>query len=136
MGHPETIHFDAPQPVSGPKTRASTKGLKGVNKLEKDIHTWETWTFPEDIKFEDVSSFSEIFEKDMSDKNIIFDLTQTTGMHSSFVGFLIHVKHHLKLNDNKLLLRISFTVERLLILLNIMEYFTPDTETVFHRKSA
>jgi anti-anti-sigma regulatory factor len=104
--------------------------------LKKDIRTWETWTFPEDIKFEDVSSFSARFENDMRNKNIIFDLTGTTSMHSSFVGFLIHTKHHLRLNGNTLLLRISLTVEKLLILLNIMEYFTPDTETVFHRKSA
>ncbi len=72
----------------------------------------------------------------MSGKNIIFDLTQTINMHSSFVGFLIHAKHHLILRGNILLLRISLTVEKILILLNIMEYFTPDTKTEFKRKSA
>ncbi len=104
--------------------------------MKKDINTWETWTFPEDIRFEDVSSFSDRFEKEMSGKNIIFDLTQTINMHSSFVGFLIHAKHHLILRGNILLLRISLTVEKILILLNIMEYFTPDTKTEFKRKSA
>jgi anti-anti-sigma regulatory factor len=104
--------------------------------MNNDIIKWETWTFPKDIKFEDVSSFSDRFEKEMSGKNIIFDLTDTINMHSSFVGFLIHAKHHLLLKGNILLLRISFTVEKILILLNIMEYFTPDTETVLNRKTA
>ncbi len=104
--------------------------------MKKDLTHWETWTFPEDIKFEDVSSFSDRLEREMGEKNIIFDLTSTLNMHSSFIGFLIHAKHLLAMNGNNLLLRISFTVEKILIMLNIMEYFTPDTVTVFNKKSA
>lgn len=100
--------------------------------MNKKIDKWNTWTFPKDITFEDVSSFNARFEKEMKGKNVIFDLTDTVNMHSSFVGFLLHAKRHLTLRGNNLMLRTSFTVEKTLVLLNIMEYFIPETEKEYH----
>ena len=67
---------------------------------------------------------------------VTFDLTKTVNIHSSFIGFLIHAKHHINKNGGRLVLLLSLTVEKILIMLNIIEYFSPEIETSFNKKTA
>ena len=50
------------------------------------------WTFPLQIDFEKVTQYINRFEEQKYNNKIIFDLSKTTYIHSSFIGFLIHAK--------------------------------------------
>ncbi len=95
-----------------------------------------TWVFPESISFDAVSEYAETFHSISGNRNMVFDLSQTHNIHSSFIGFLIHARHTLRTEGGQLHLHLSYTVERLLVLLNLMEYFSPDIRVVSRRKSA
>ncbi|HOO72461.1 MAG TPA: hypothetical protein PK926_11935 [Spirochaetota bacterium] len=94
------------------------------------------WTFPENIKFEEVSDYLDRFKHIDASQKIIFDLTDTINIHSSFIGFMINAKHLTVRNGGSLTLRLSFTVERILTMLNIIDYFLPEVVTEIDKKSA
>ncbi len=87
---------------------------------------WEKWVFPEQIKFEEVSLYLQKFEKRDHNSKIIFDLTKTKDIHSSFIGFLIHAKHNISQECGSLVLLLSFTAEKIFTMLNILDYFLPE----------
>lgn len=101
-----------------------------------DDKTVNRIVFPENILFEDVSSYDSKINGKNESKHLIFDLSNTVNFHSSFIGFLIHTKFVTKKNNIRLSLLLSFTAERLLALLNILEYFEPEIEVLIKRKSA
>ncbi len=94
------------------------------------------WVFPEIITFESVADYSQFFEGLTGKEGITFDLSHTESIHSSFIGFLIHAKHMLGKDGAALKLRLSFTAERILIMLNILDYFGPEVSIVPSRKTA
>ncbi len=49
--------------------------------------TAKKWTFPEEIKIENVATYDRVLKKMTDDKNIIFDLSNTFDIHASFIGF-------------------------------------------------
>ena len=106
-----------------------------MNTMSINTKNREKWKFPENIKFDAISEYLHKFDDINRGNNIVFDLTGTRNLHSSFIGFLIHVKHNLKKRGGNLSLQLSFTVEKILIMLNVMEYFSPDTVTIFNKKS-
>ncbi|MFH0974306.1 MAG: STAS domain-containing protein [Spirochaetota bacterium] len=73
------------------------------------------WSFPLHIAFEMVSLYSKSFEEVPYNQNIIFDLTGTKNIHSSFIGFLINAKQRIKKEGGKLELYISPELEKLFI---------------------
>lgn len=107
-----------------------------LNTMNMKIHNTKEWLFPESIKFESVADYMQHFEQVDTSAHITFDLSDTTTIHSSFIGFLIHVKHMTQQNGGKLSLVLSFTAERILIMLNILDYFAPEISTLINRKTA
>jgi anti-anti-sigma regulatory factor len=93
-------------------------------------------TFPQHIGFMNVSEYMEKFREMDHDGAIVFDLSETVSVHSSFIGFLIHAKHTISKKSGKLTLLLSFTTEKLLVMLNIIDFFSPEIITVIQQRSA
>lgn len=81
-----------------------------------------TWTFPKDIKFDMVPHYLKKFDKIPENPDIIFDLSVTKNIHSSFIGFLIHAKRKTEKQGSKLILQISPSLEKIFFMLNIENY--------------
>jgi anti-anti-sigma regulatory factor len=94
------------------------------------------WIFPKSINIEEVSEYVERLKNLKNGEIVTFDLSKTVNIHSSFIGFLIHAKHHIRKNGGRLILLLSLTVEKILIMLNIIEYFSPEIETSINKKTA
>ncbi len=87
-----------------------------------------SWVFPKCIHMEDVPLYIEKLNAIPGDEVITFDLQNTTRMHSSFIGFLIHSKNHMAKNGGRLVLVLSLTIEKILVMLNLNDYFTSDNK--------
>ena len=94
------------------------------------------WVFPRNISFESVAEYNQLFESLQHPADLTFDLTQTENMHSSYIGFLIHAKHSLNKKGASLSLILSFTAEKILTMLNIVEHFSADISGAIPRKTA
>jgi hypothetical protein len=94
------------------------------------------WKFSKSVDPEEVSEYLEQLAVMTPGTSLTFDLSETINIHSNFIGFLIHAKHHLEKAGGRLTIILSLTVEKILIMLNIREYFSPDILTVFNRKTA
>ncbi len=94
------------------------------------------WIFPEQIKFDEVSIYVDKFNNGNNEKDMIFDLRDTINIHSSFIGFLIQSKYYLEKKNGSLVLLLSYTTERILSMLNILDYFSPQILTIEKKKSA
>lgn len=105
--------------------------MSGVTIMKDD----SIWEFPRNINIEDVSEYVGHLKAMECDDILIFDLRNTVKIHSSFIGFLIHAKHHINKCGGKLVLHVSLTVEKILIMLNIFDYFSPEIIPVV-KKSA
>lgn len=90
------------------------------------MEDYRSWVFPEHINMEDVPIYIEKFKAIPSGMAITFDLRNTTRIHSSFVGFLIHAKHHVSKNEGRLVLMLSLTIEKILVMLNVFDYFASE----------
>lgn len=80
------------------------------------------WIFPKEIPLEDVPVYSTKFDRIDKPVNLQFDLTQTEWIHSSFIGFLIYVKHSILSHGGKLHITPSPSIKRILHLMNLNEY--------------
>lgn len=92
------------------------------------------WSFPREIGFQHVHSYMERF-RDMEHECVVFDLTGTEVMHSSFIGFMIHARSHMDKTGGEFFIHLSDTAERLLSMLNLLPFFTGDRR-VAGKKSA
>ena len=108
------------------------KSTEGIIIMED----YNVWVFPRSITIEEVSEYVERLKKLKIDEVITFDMSNTVNVHSSFIGFLLHAKHHINKNGGKLFLILSLTVEKILIMLNIIEYFSTDIVTSISKKTA
>ncbi len=97
---------------------------------------YKSWNFPKSISIEQVSSYVDQLKHVKPDETISFDLSKTVNIHSSFIGFLLHAKQNIEKNGGKLELVLSLTLEKILIMLNIIDYFSPAIITVINQKSA
>lgn len=93
------------------------------------------WTFPKNISLTQVSEYAEKFENNKLQKKIIFDLSRTTDFHSSFIGFLINSKFESRKNNKELCLVLSYPAERILAMLNIINFFLPEI-VLINKKTA
>jgi anti-anti-sigma regulatory factor len=87
------------------------------------------WRFPRVVSIEKVSEYDDHLKQIKYGETIIFDLSDTVKVHSSFIGYLIHAKHSINKNGGRLVLSLSLTLEKILILLNIIDHFSPDIIT-------
>jgi len=94
------------------------------------------WKFPRNISFDIVSQYTEALENKKKDVFLIFDLRNTLNMHSSFVGFLIYTKYTVEKNGGNLTLLLSNTVEKILTILKVENYFYPHIIIVENKKTA
>ena len=85
--------------------------------------TGNTWKFPSNIEFEEVTNYLKKFEKLSHDKPITFDLSDTENIHSSFIGFLIHAKRKIEKENGELTLIISRPMEKIFSMLNLHDYW-------------
>ncbi|HOT45211.1 MAG TPA: hypothetical protein PLM53_12500 [Spirochaetota bacterium] len=97
---------------------------------------YKSWNFPKSISIEQVSSYVDRLKYVKPVETITFDLSKTVNIHSSFIGFLLHAKQNIERNGGKLELVLSLTLEKILIMLNIIDYFSPEIITVINQKSA
>ncbi len=93
-------------------------------------------TFPKQIGFTDVAAYVEQFTLLDHSHPIVFDLRETVDIHSSFIGFLLHSKTVISRQKGNLILLLSYTLEKVLIMANLTDYFTVITEDLTGRKSA
>ncbi len=101
--------------------------IANVHIADDDIaDEYKAWIFPKDISIEKVSEYDEQIKRINAGEVITFDLRNTVKIHSSFIGFLIHAKHHINKNGGRIELLLSSTIEKILVLLNIMDLFSPD----------
>ncbi len=98
-----------------------------------DINTWK---FSKSISPEEVSEYLDQLMLISPGASLTFDLSDTVNIHSNFIGFLIHAKHHVQKMGGKLTIILSLTVEKILIMLNIRDYFSPDILMALNRKTA
>lgn len=82
-----------------------------------------TWKFPRYIYFESASSYTQKFSNLMYNENVIFDLSETENVHSSFIGFLIDLKQRIDKCGGILTIHPSPSLERLLNIINLHDYF-------------
>lgn len=92
------------------------------------------WKFPEKIDFSNAALYSKKMMKNSS-KNFIFDLSKTTYVHISFIGFLIDIKNSIEKNGGYLNLKASDYLKNLLNQCKLHDYFLP-TFIVTQKKSA
>jgi hypothetical protein len=96
----------------------------------------KTWDFPKNISIEQVSTYVDQLKYVQPEETVTFDLSKTVNIHSSFIGFLLHAKQNIGRNGGKLVLILSLTLEKILIMLNILDYFSPEIITIFNQKTA
>ncbi len=82
-----------------------------------------TWRFPENIEFEEVTNYLRKFDKLSHNQTITFDLSETENIHSSFIGFLIHAKRRMETEKGNLILIISPSLEKIFTMLNLNNYW-------------
>ena len=82
-----------------------------------------TWKFPVDIEFEEVTNYLMKFDKMSQNQTITFDLSETRNIHSSFIGFLIHAKRKIESEKGRLILIISPSLEKIFTMLNLHNYW-------------
>ncbi len=87
-----------------------------------------TWSFPYEIEFETATELARrLCDLSGAENTVIFDLSKTKSVHSSFVGFLIHTKHYLESNGMRLVLKTSPQIDKVLALLNLGTYFLTES---------
>lgn len=101
-----------------------------INK-EEDI-----WVFPKEINFIETAGYAKKYRGLVNRNLFFFDLTQTTTMHTSFLGFLITVKHDLDKNGGRLILNTSNEISNLFAKMKITDFFTDSKSVEIYSKSA
>ncbi|MGL4369578.1 MAG: hypothetical protein ACRCUT_07890, partial [Spirochaetota bacterium] len=77
-------------------------------RSEEDI-----WVFPVSIDFEHAALYTKKYRDQANREIYFFDLSGTKTMHTSFIGFLLSVKHDLDKSGGRLILNTSVEIESL-----------------------
>ena len=72
----------------------------------------DVWTFPQEIEFWLVPDYLKRIEGSTFKNRIVFDLSETENVHSSFIGFLIFVKQSAEKHRGKLVLKVSPSMKK------------------------
>ncbi len=81
------------------------------------------WKFPVTIQFETAASYHDFFNDIKYDETVIFDMKETDALSSSFIGFLLDIKHRVEKNGGKLQIISSEPVDKLFKVLKLFDYF-------------
>jgi anti-anti-sigma regulatory factor len=81
-----------------------------------------TWRFPSIISFFIVPKYLKTLETVMDIDTIIFDLTRTNNMHSSFTGFLLFAIDRLNNQGKDIEVKMSPYVRKTLGMLGMNDY--------------
>lgn len=81
------------------------------------------WKFSENVDFTMAHLCLSRLKSISHDQTITIDLSGTEQIHSSFIGFLIHASQLLKKEGGDLALSISPTLEKIFLMLKILDYF-------------
>jgi anti-anti-sigma regulatory factor len=79
--------------------------------------------FPEHIDFETASNYFGRMVRFNYDERIVFDLSQTREVHSSFIGFLIDMKRRTEKEGGDFVLRLSPSMESFFSQTNLINHF-------------
>ena len=74
------------------------------------------------IAFEMVPIYVKNFEEASCNRSIIFDLSRTKNLHSSFIGFLINAKQRTEKEGGRLQLYISPELEKIFAKKDLINY--------------
>jgi hypothetical protein len=88
------------------------------------INNNNIWSFPIDIDLEIVPFYVKNFEQAPFDQRIIFDLSRTKSIHSSFIGFLINTKLKIEKEGGNLELNISPELEKIFIKRDLIKFLS------------
>jgi len=101
--------------------------------------TKKVWIFPENIGYESVPGYLTAFNEQNGITEIIFDLSATERIHTSFIGFLLHTKQAACKKNSRIKLILSPGVKNILNMLNLYEFLVPmgeEEKTTEKRRSA
>jgi|GEM_PF-1116819 len=79
--------------------------------------------FPEYIDFETASNYFDKIIRVNFEKKLVFDLTTTREVHSSFIGFLLDIKQKYESNGGHFSLKLSPSLEHLFDQIKLLEHF-------------
>ena len=99
----------------------------------------KVWRFPENIGFESVPGYLISFNEQNGSNDIIFDLSATERIHTSFIGFLLHTKQAACKKNREIKLILSPGARNILHMLNLYDFLIsmPEEEkTTEKRRSA
>ena len=82
------------------------------------------WRFPEIINLFEVPEYLQLLMRIKKHKEIVFDMTETLDINSSFIGFLIYSKEQLKKKRINYVFLLSPSVEKIFSMLGMNEYFS------------
>lgn len=91
--------------------------------LKKETRISNEWKFPASINFETATYYINKLSQLDYENDIIFDLSETSFVHSSFIGFLLDTKNRSSNNGGKLILKLSPTLERLIVDIDLYDHF-------------
>ena len=83
----------------------------------------DIWSFPDVIDFEMAPILMKQIEEHEGEA-VLFDLSKTTTIHSSFIGLLIHAKKLLERGGADLYLKTSPDIDKIFSMLNLQHYFS------------
>lgn len=86
------------------------------------------WVFPEAISYENVPGYLSSFKRQKGFSEIVLDLSKTITFHSSFIGFLLHIKQMGHKKDVSIKLVLSPSAINTLKMLNLYDFLTADSK--------
>ncbi len=90
--------------------------------------TKKVWIFPENISYESVPGYLSSFNEQSEYNEIIFDLSATERIHTSFVGFLLHTKQAACKKNREIKLILSPGARNILHMLNLYDFLVSAPE--------
>ena len=81
------------------------------------------WKFPDFIGFQSTSDYLNKIKNVENHDIIVFDLSDTNGFHSSFLGFLLDMKQRTDDNGGQLVLKLSPPLTQFLENVNLLQHF-------------
>lgn len=84
------------------------------------------WKFPHHVDFEKTTGYLYRIRNIDFSKSMIFDLTETEIVHSSFIGFMIDVHTKLEHHGGSMIVKLSSTMEKQFSRMNLYNHFQPE----------
>ena len=82
-----------------------------------------SWKFPKTINFGSPSTYTKKFSNLDHSEIIIFDMSETDIVHSTFIGFLINLKQKVDRDGGRLKFHLSDSIKRLFNILKLYDFF-------------